>query len=614
MIKISKREQLLLFHILNNDIITCKDLAKLCHLSEKTIRNSISQLNLLVQNNLILSNNRGYYINNTLTHLIDSLTTEAEDDRANQQLLHHIINFSPCYFDELCDLFFLSPSALQNRVKQLNQELAYYHLFIRRKKNQLLLEGTIDAKRKLLVQLIKKEAFFTFDNIDALQNYFPLLNIKKIKLAVDNSLESFNYSIPNNYKENLYIQIFSIIDSYSESDLQPSIAVKDPTLMNLSRSITSLLNIENDYIAEHIYISLSGIARNTLNPTPYSSEFSNKIKAIILDVFSDYSIHVDCSGFISFLSTHIYHLIQRHKNNNHITSSFLNIKNDSFYIYDIAVSICKEISQEFKISISDPDISLIAIHIGFSIEKYFQEITPLSDHFIYIYSKNKSLEQKIIQYIQSYSHQLSYSTIYESSDILTISSHHLLVTTESLPPFINVPTCNLSPFFNHQDQSNLTKSLLSFSEKQHNLFFHKLAQSHFDPSLFFIQSSYSTKESCLNFLNQQLLKKAIVNSDFLPSVIKRESLSSTAFMNNFAIPHALESLANQSKIVVLINPSGIQWDTQRITIVFLIAIQKEDRKNLKILYDHLTKSLCDPKKQAVFETVQSLDELLNLLI
>ena len=73
-------------------------------------------------------------------------------------------------------------------------------------------------------------------------------------------------------------------------------------------------------------------------------------------------------------------------------------------------------------------------------------------------------------------------------------------------------------------------------------------------------------------------------------------MSSTCFFDTFAIPHALELEAKKTMFCVLINENGIPWDNHVIKCVFMIAINKADRKSFMKIYNGIIQILYDKKK------------------
>ncbi len=88
----------------------------------------------------------------------------------------------------------------------------------------------------------------------------------------------------------------------------------------------------------------------------------------------------------------------------------------------------------------------------------------------------------------------------------------------------------------------------------------------------------------------------LAEEGFIESVLKREDLSSTCFLNTFAIPHAIELNAKKTMFSVLISKKGIKWDKHTIHIVLMIAVNQKDRKKFMELYDGIVKCLDNPEK------------------
>ena len=83
-----------------------------------------------------------------------------------------------------------------------------------------------------------------------------------------------------------------------------------------------------------------------------------------------------------------------------------------------------------------------------------------------------------------------------------------------------------------------------------------------------------------------LYEKQYTNADFKDCIYRRENAATTAF-GNIAIPHSVEMNAVKTCISVLISRKGITWGTNTVHLVFLLAINKADRKTFRELYESL---------------------------
>ena len=87
-------------------------------------------------------------------------------------------------------------------------------------------------------------------------------------------------------------------------------------------------------------------------------------------------------------------------------------------------------------------------------------------------------------------------------------------------------------------------------------------------------------------LSLELEENGIVPSHFHPSVIERESITSTMLGEGIAIPHSLGLCANQSAVYTVLAPKGIEWgDGKRAYVIFLFAINKDDYEEAMGLYE-----------------------------
>ena len=94
------------------------------------------------------------------------------------------------------------------------------------------------------------------------------------------------------------------------------------------------------------------------------------------------------------------------------------------------------------------------------------------------------------------------------------------------------------------------------------------------------------KKEAIDLLADNLLNKEYVNDNFKDQVIMRDEAASTAF-NKIAIPHSVEMSAYKTCVSVLIDRKGIVWDDKIVYVVLMIAINKQDRREFKSLYESL---------------------------
>ena len=65
-------------------------------------------------------------------------------------------------------------------------------------------------------------------------------------------------------------------------------------------------------------------------------------------------------------------------------------------------------------------------------------------------------------------------------------------------------------------------------------------------------------------------------------------------LGGIAIPHAVEMDAMKTSIAVAISKNGIQWGSNTVYIIFLLAINKADKREFRSIYESLISLFSEP--------------------
>lgn len=131
--------------------------------------------------------------------------------------------------------------------------------------------------------------------------------------------------------------------------------------------------------------------------------------------------------------------------------------------------------------------------------------------------------------------------------------------------------------------------------------------------LFFQNLEFSAKENVIRFLGEKIVDFGIAGDDFIDSVLERERLSSTCFLDVFAVPHSLHMNASRTMVCILTSEKGIPWDEHMIHIVMMIAVHQEDRKKFMELYDGIVRVLENPQNIKQLVSARTPSEFINCL-
>lgn len=621
---LTKRQHDILTFIHKYQHLTVQDICREFSLSDKTVRNEIKSINILAKTSLILSSNRGIEMDQaqwSKCHLLQEYQTNNEPDDCHRLIMillfHEMDHVS---LDELYTTLYISSNALQKLIHQSNQMLEAFHMKIIKKHNCLSMQGTPQEKRRLLVSLIMEENKHTFCSVEAFADAFDHIDAQHILTVVEQSVKAFGFLIPTHYYSSFMLNIFSIFSLYKqEQHEEPVIGSNQEDIeYRIAEHILQALHMPNHAsLLYDIASVLTGIINHNKNYAITLDDSSNAIAPIIKkaleNTFRHFDLIIEFDRFYASFINHVRLMIKRAKTSNWFLDDSFSIKDANIFIYDIALYFCNQINHIFHISISEAEVSLIAIHLGYAIEESFEGNQKL--YLALLCEEHEMVDAYIMQKLQhNFSEEIELVKIKDLYE-LTLHPYDLIVTTKEYPEIHQYPYCLITPLLTESDKNKIQKAILEALDQRAKQKFKTIIKDYFDEHLFFYGLHLHHKDEVLRHLDAALRKEHVVDEDFLGQIQKREQLSPTSFMDKFAIPHPFNCTALSSKIAVLIEPDGIDWGNgSSVQCVFLIAIAQKDQAMLKNLFDGLAMMLCDESKMLKISNVTSYEQLLDIMM
>lgn len=85
----------------------------------------------------------------------------------------------------------------------------------------------------------------------------------------------------------------------------------------------------------------------------------------------------------------------------------------------------------------------------------------------------------------------------------------------------------------------------------------------------------------IEYLCSLALSKGLVSQGFAENVKLRERISSTAFVEGLAMPHAIDHFTIKSFICVLHNDEPLRWGANEVNFVLLVGLSREDMERFQ---------------------------------
>jgi len=93
------------------------------------------------------------------------------------------------------------------------------------------------------------------------------------------------------------------------------------------------------------------------------------------------------------------------------------------------------------------------------------------------------------------------------------------------------------------------------------------------------------EEGVIRHLGSLLVAEGVIDEDYVERTIQREQLSSTAFTDALAVPHALGMTATRTAIAVGIAEPSIPWGEGRVQVVAVVAFSETDREAFQTVFE-----------------------------
>lgn len=614
-----------------NSPTTGIELANALNVSLRTIQNEIKRINF--ESPVITSSNEGYRLSRDFDPS-DAFEQRPLFERQTDEhvLLRLITNRSgQITVDDLSEYLFMSSSTVERKLRQARSRIETFDLAIIKRQGKIYLEGTEVNKRKLISALVADEVNTSFSNLESIEAWIGDLDLGRIRIAVERALGEYEMRIKRGYEQtvltNVGIAVYrmrggSYIRDYpavvSKSMIETTIAERFFELYKEHDKITPGPP-DISYLGSLLLGQIEALdqTNNGTKVSQWSSpnEFVSHVQNIVNDVFESFLLHPESSQALFTFAMHVNALIDRcHGFQYEQAEALENIKMGCPFIYELSVLISRKLEDEFQIQISNGELGFICLHVGMLIESLLTEDKAkirldCSDY--------KGLSNQLREQLERRFFDVAVILDSGSATDNTIEGRDadLIITTkrvDSRDPRI----VSISPFCTSSDFLKIESALGQWHSNYHARKTERLLKPFFDEQLFFLSDSHPelvNRKDVIEFLSEQMRQIGYVQGDFCDSVLQRESLSSTCFFNQFAVPHSIEMNSNKTVASIFVSPNGISWGEGQAKIVILIAVCREDRQRFMEIYNALVKSLCDEIKASKMAKAQSLEEFLEFI-
>lgn len=599
--------------------------------SERQIKNYISKINKVTDpvDLILLSNTKKYKICNDYSdylHLFEPVDYLPKE-RISAIISRLLFAKEPIDIFDLADEFYISRATLEGDLNKVKKLLNEFQLSLSIKKDSICMDGSEISKRKLTSYMITNDSY---TNLISNSKMKYLRNNYKTDLLKNRLIEIFNeYNIIfNDYSlNNVILHLVVTIDrlnSHNEiADTLPLINV-NTTYEDITKAIVSF--IEDNYciaftktefnnLLTFLSCNLATIDYRFINDKNRESYISKECldltKEIIQQIQEYYFLDNFDEAFVSRFMLHISNLLNRMDNNCSAKNPLsAEIKRTYPLIYDIAVFVANIIYEKKKMTICQDEISFIALHIGSFLECSKNNRNKTSA--IYVYSDYHGFYRYNIEKINK--------LFFETLDIkYTISINDYYAVNPKADVIISdfhisgKDIIIVSPFITNAEIEMIQKRVDHFNNIHLLKEFQKDFSYMFNKNLFLRDVFGANETEIINNILHKIQPYGYFAPEFAQEVIKREQLSSTAFNNDIAIPHAISQNIKRSFISFCCYSKSITWGKENVKLVILIGIAYHERKLFRSIFNQLIEVLSSSYNINQISNSTSYKELMDTI-
>ena len=618
-----KQEELINYLYTHNEKVTANILSKALNLSIRTIKSYIAELNMNYPS-LISSSNRGYVIDKVKANSLLQYKDDIPQDYESRciYIIKKTLLEKQDYIDifDLCEELFISYSTLKKDIYKMNTSFANFKITFSSENNKLHVGGSEQNKRKLISHVMSEEVSGNFLNLTLLQESFPDYDLDDACTLIKDICKQHHY----------YLNDFSCVNFILHVTIMVSRINHGNHIIN-NNELIQVTNKNDEKIAKELCLALEQVFNVSFNSSEileiyilfknnanYINDENENVSLLVSDeiiqITKNIIKNVDEHFFITPFMLHLKNLKNRLIKNNLLKNPMLDsIKISCPTIYDISTFIAYQLTLSFHENVNEDEIAFIALHVGTEIERQKKEETKVSclllcPEYLNITS---TLHKKIMM---DFGDQLTIQKSISFENEILGNNFDLLITTVPVLESTNYFTVLLPPFPMSYEKNKILDAIIRIENTKKSQILTNNLNFYFNEKLFYSMNEDISKSAVINELAERMINLGYVEENFKEEIWKRETASSTAFMN-IAIPHPMKMSAYKTSIGVVISHKGIDWGNQHfVNVVFMIAFNKIDNKHFHALYESLVLLFNEPIVISEIKKCKNFNDFKDIVI
>jgi lichenan operon transcriptional antiterminator len=607
-----ERQDRILAHLARaSGSVTASELADALGVTPRSVRTYLARLRSRPgAQDLVVSGPTGYRLDEDAYARFRSLetriaTTDTPRERSTRIIRELLAAANGVDVFELADRLHVSESTVEADLAKLRPIVAELELRISRSGSIITLSGSERDRRRLISRLFRDETTQGRIDLDAVERAFASESLSAFKTALLRELEARQYYVNDYGTDNVLLHIAIAVDRVSHDNRVPDDERPQRSEGFHGEEFPALLDA---LVTEHFGVALGqgdaeylGYLLSTRAVAPTTSTAAGeqdrrryladddleRVRRITQRAGAEYAVDLSDEDFITRLALHVHNLLERASDRsfsrNPLTRS---IKTSYPMIYELAVFIARELRDLSGVEIDDDEIAYIAMHVGAHLQQEArrEDLEPVVLVCPNYYDLHSVLKARILA---SVGDLVSIERVVTRSDVPWSSLDVDLVLSTIEPPVPTESVVTVGPFFGEADGDRVRRAVARLRRGRRRSAIAAELLEYFSPALFVRNRYTGDEETMIRQLGDLMIADGAIDEEYLDGVIERERMSSTAFTDSLAVPHAMAMSARRTAIAIAVNEHSIPWGDARVNVVALIAFSADGRARFQPVFDQI---------------------------
>lgn len=510
---------------------------------------------------------------------------------------------------EVADRLHVSEATVEADLGRIRARLDGTGLALARRGPVVTMTGPESARRRLLGALFREESARGRDALEELRAAFPELPGFRDALVV--RLAEAGYA-PNEYGlGDVLLHIAIALDrvardhpidaptSGAGTSAEPSTNTDDaPGLESLLDSLIrehfgrSIGDAELGHLARILGTRAATRLATPGRTTPLSGR-AGLVQAIVSRAADEYLVELDDDDFIERLAVHVDNLVARataeRYSRNPLTAT---IKSAYPLTYDLAVYIASEVQQSEGIVVNEDEIAYIAMHVGAHLERRRAALERV--RIAVVAPAYHDVHTTLVERVRGeFGSDVELVELIDRSDVDWASLRAELIVSVIEPTAPVEHLVRISPFPTDADLDRVRAEVTRIRRARRHARLAAALSRYISPDLFVRGMRGYDREGVIRMLGERMITAGVIDQAYLEGAIDRERMSSTAFTEHLAVPHAMTMTAKHTAIAIAVDESPIDWGGARVNVVALIAFSEEGRSEFQNVFDQFVETFSE---------------------